>query len=193
MKWFFEDAAAVQRLRNAAAEWNPTPFRPFSRAKGPGGGIDCVGFVEELMVAAGAVEPFAFPRTDADYQSNRTPLRILHYLRGEERDDPQSKRLAAIFAELRLPEEKDNLHPDIFMPGDLLVLRDGGQIHIPVMLRGRRFTHCARPEGVAEGNLHDTTFSKHLVAAFRARAVKVRSKKAEGRGKPTAKPKRKKR
>jgi cell wall-associated NlpC family hydrolase len=186
-QWYFENAAAVQRLRSAAAEWEGTPFRPFSRAKGEGGGIDCVGFCEEVFVAAGVVQPFSFPRTDADYQSHRTALRILDYLRGKVTDDPQSAQIGAIFAEIRLPQLADggdatNLYPGLFMPGDLLVLRDEGQIHLPIVLRGRRFVHCMRPDGVSEGTIHDTTFSAHFVAMFRARAtpleaVPVRAKR----------------
>src|SRR4051812_44163016 len=125
MTFFFSDAGAVQRLRNAAAEWHRTPFRPFSRAKGIDGGIDCIGLVEEMMIAAGVVQrgDFAFDRASADYQSNRLELRVLKMLRGEYPDDPQSQRLSSIFTELRLPNDRENLNPAIFMPGDLLVLR----------------------------------------------------------------------
>ena len=169
--WFFSDPLAQERLITAAAEWDETPYRPFSRAKGPAGGVDCVGFAEEIFVACGAVEKFSFPRTDADYQSSRAELRVLRYLRGQVADDPQSAYLASRFVELELPEGRINLHPALFMPGDLLVLRDGGQMHLPIMLRGRRFVHCMNPLGVQLGNIHDTTFSGHFDALFRARSL----------------------
>jgi cell wall-associated NlpC family hydrolase len=170
MTFHFDNAEPRQLLCNAAAEWLHTPFRPFSRAKGIDGGIDCIGLVEEMMIAAGVVQhgDFAFDRASADYQSNRLELRVLKMLRGAYPDDPQSQRLSSIFTELRLPEDRENLHPAIFMPGDLLVLRQGGQFHMPIMLEGRRFVHCAQPMGVDYGDLHDTTYSQHIDAAFRA-------------------------
>lgn len=173
MRFYFEDAEAVQRLRKAAAEWLGTPFRPFSRAIGSDGGIDCVGLAEELMVAAGAVRAgdFAFARSAADYQSARLELRVLKVLRGQAADDPQSRRLAAIFTELRLPADRENIHPAIFMPGDLIVLRQGGQFHIPVMLGDRQFVHCSAHSRVAYGDLHDPTYSQHIDAAFRATII----------------------
>ena len=180
---FFDDPEALQRLRDAAAIWDRTPFREHGRVKGLGGGIDCVGYVEELMIAAGVAErgDLSFARTDADYQSHRTWLRILDYLRGKVTDDPQSARLAAIFEEIMLPAPQgpstngrplrwENPPLELFKPGDLLVLRDEGQIHLPVILRGRKFTHCMRPNGVDEGSIHDTSFSNHFIAMFRARA-----------------------
>lgn len=172
-RYLFDDAAAVQRLRTEAASWLGTPFWPKSKAKGPAGGIDCVGLVEEILGAAGVAgdRKFEFPRSTADYQSHRTELRVLKYLRGQIADDPQSTALAAMFEELGLPAGNlCNLPADRFMPGDLIVLRQGGQFHIPIILEGREFIHCARPFGVAIGDIHDPTYSTHLDAHFRARA-----------------------
>lgn len=170
--FYFENPEPRQRLCNAVAEWYRTPFRPFSRVKGSDGGVDCIGLVEELMIAAGVVQrgDFAFARNAADYQSNRLEARVLKMLRGEYSDDAQSQRLASIFTELRLPDDRNNLYPAIFMPGDLLVLRSGGQFHMPVILDSPWFVHCASPMGVDLGHLHDTTYSQHIDAAFRARA-----------------------
>jgi cell wall-associated NlpC family hydrolase len=195
---FFGHAAAVERLLAAERAWDGTPFREFSRAQGAEGGIDCVGYVEELFIAAGVVRrgDFEFARTMADYQSSRLELRILRMLRGEVADDPQSLRLAEIFAEVELPltdkaqcilaapdasdgERKaalkdhatQNLDPAFFLPGDLLVLRRGGEMHLPVSLGGRKITHCARPLGVQRANIHDPTYSENLDAVFRARAI----------------------
>ncbi len=172
-RFFFEDAAAVQRLHEAFAKWDGTPFRQNSKAAGPGGGIDCVGFVEEAMGREAGVdrgEPFAFPRTSADYQSHRTEARVLMYLRGEH-EDPQSERLAQLFAELTLPPDRSNLLPAFFLPGDLVALRRRGMFHLLIMLDAPRFMHCAFPYGVAEGNIHDPTFSTHIDAMFRARGA----------------------
>jgi hypothetical protein len=174
VSWFFSDPAAVQRLSNAAAEWMYTPFRPFSRAKGRDGGIDCVGLCEVLMVAAGVAceGDFTFARHSSDYQAHRTELKVLKYLRGQlPEDESQSTRLAKLFVEIRLPEDHANMNPAIFMPGDLLVLRQGGMFHLPVLINPPFFVHCLRPLGVSQGVLGDTTFSQHIDAAFRARAL----------------------
>jgi hypothetical protein len=179
-RWFFEDAEAVQRLCAARAKWLGTAFAQNSKAPGHDGGIDCVGLLEEVLGRDAGVdrgEAFVFPRTSADYQSHRTELRVLKYLRGEYADDPQSARLARIFAELRLPNERTNLHTALFLPGDLLVLRTkrevpghGTMFHLCIMTESPRFLHCAYPTGVQESNIHDPTFSKHIDAFFRARA-----------------------
>lgn len=184
--WFFDDATAVQKLRTEAvgpdgkSGWLDTPYFKFSCVKGRDGGVDCAGLPRPLFVAAGlgasyldAGLLFEFQRTSADYQSHRTMFRILRLLRGEMAAvDPQSAALAEIFAELELPKESlCNLPPERFMPGDLLVLRQGGQFHLPIVLDGRVFIHCFSPGGVQLGDIHDPTFSKHLDAHFRARAI----------------------
>jgi hypothetical protein len=178
---FFEDPSAVARLRAEAASWIGTPYYKFSCVKGRDGGVDCAGLLKPLYVAAGLAAhylaagfDFLFARSDADYQSHRTELRILQLLRGEVASDPQSIALSELFAEIALPKDKaalSNLAPERFMPGDLLVLRSGGQFHLPVMLNGTRFIHCFRPYGVLEGDIHDPTYSKPLDAHFRPRAL----------------------
>jgi cell wall-associated NlpC family hydrolase len=168
-EWFFEDEQAVTLLRKEAASWMGTPFREFSSAKGRSGGVDCVGLAEALMVACGVIKPFTFPRIHADYQSHGTREKVLDYLRGKSKDS-QSAQVAARFAEITIPEFRDNLPSEILMPGDLLILRSGSLFHMPIVLEGRRFIHCLRPAGVTEGNIHDTSFSRHLVALFRARS-----------------------
>jgi len=187
MNWHFENPEHVDLLRDEAARWlgihpatgarvsKTTPFRPFSRAIGPGGGIDCVGLAEQLMLASRVIGPneFIFPRHAADYQSNALYKKVLDYLRGGH-PDPQSARLASIFAEIDLPEEKTNLPTRLFLPGDILILSQAGAggalFHVPIMLAPPGFVDCHAPAGVGEGNIHDTTFSDYLEALFRARA-----------------------
>jgi cell wall-associated NlpC family hydrolase len=176
--YFFEDAAAQQRLCNAAAEWPDTPFREFSKAPGRGGGVDCVGLCEALMAAAGVCE-FSFPREQSDYQGH-APGKILRYLRGRIADDPRSARLAEIFAEIPLPAPQGpvlrgkgipwNPPKELFMPGDLVICKSDGLFHMPIMLRGRRFISAVHTQGVIEGDIHDPSYSRHFVALFRARS-----------------------
>lgn len=125
------------------------------------------------MVDAGAIEPFTFPRTGADYSRHVHNDRILNVLRGKD-DDPQSATVAARFAELSIIEGDFAETP---MPGDILILKDGsertglGVWHMPVMMTQRKFFHCVPRLGVCEGNIDDPTWRNHLVAHFRARAL----------------------
>lgn len=177
--YFFKDAAAVQRLSSAAAEWLDTPFREHSRAPGRTGGVDCVGLCEELMKAAGVCE-FQFPREQSDYQGH-APGKILRYLRGRIADDPRSAELTEIFAEIPLPAPQGpvlngkalpwNPPKELFMPGDLVICKSDGLFHMPIMLGGRRFISAVFGQGVIEGDIHDTSYSRHFVALFRARAL----------------------
>ena len=172
-EWFFEDSDRVTLLRKEADEWLGTPYFAFSRAKGHDGGCDCLGLTEALYIACGlACEgDFVFPRSAADYQAHRAELRVLKYLRGQISEDPQSARLAEMFAELPLPEDCKNIDADHFMPGDMLALRQAGQFHLPIYLGNRFFIHCLRGISVVISDLHDPTYSTHLDAHFRPRAI----------------------
>ncbi len=179
--WFFEDPAKVSILRSEAATWLGTPFRPFSRAKGKTGGVDCVGLGEALMSVTGVIgaNEFMFPRKAADYQPHTAEMKILDYLRGQFKgpsgSDQQSKRLARIFAEIELPEKSEpaghtNIDPEIFLPGDIGILKRGGLFHVPIFIGGPHFINALPHSGVTEGTIHDTSFSNYLEALFRARA-----------------------
>lgn len=170
--FFFSDPRNVAALLAAIDECRGTPFRQFGRVLGREGGLDCISFVEHALGKAGVGQgrEFSFSRTAADYQTARSYLRILHMLRGQD-PDPQSASLAQTFDELELPEDKTNLDPARFMPGDLIVLRDGGMFHIGIVTNGRDFAHCIKPLGVQRSIIHDTSFSNYLVVHFRARQL----------------------
>lgn len=171
MKWFFEDADAARKLRNECESWRGTPFAYFSRAKGPHGGIDCLGFVEEVTAAVG-LESWTFERTNEDYSRHVHNDKILKHLRGQV-DDPASATLFARWAEFMVVEEHFTEQP---MTGDLLILKDAGGrgngvFHMPIMINGSIFMHCAPPIGVLEGQIDDPTYRTRLYAHFRARAT----------------------
>jgi cell wall-associated NlpC family hydrolase len=179
---FFSDPHRAAHLGVEAHSWDKTPFREWSKAKGPGGGIDCVGLCEEIMLAVGAAPAFTFPRAEGDYQSHTIEEKILGYLRGHDKegnpiDDPQSAILTARFAEVEVPEFEGNPPPDFFMPGDLVLLRQGnpegtgGLFHMPIMVYGRRFINCLPRIGVTWGTMQDSTFNRHFIAMFRARSL----------------------
>jgi len=189
VRYFFDDPAAVDRLRKEANEWlwpQPTPFRKFGCIKGPGGGVYCVAFAQALMSAAGVTKSgeFLLPHGGGDYQSANTMRRITKYMigRGKLPDgsiDPKSARLAEIFVRKPIVRELRKLHgrtphnidASLFMPGDLLILRDRGLFHMPVMLGRRVFVSAIPGIGVREGDLHDTTYSTHIAGLFRAVAL----------------------
>jgi cell wall-associated NlpC family hydrolase len=181
---YFDDSRAAMRLKKEALSWLGTPFTEYFQQdmdrqippKGvtrdvKGAGIDCIGLVQEIMFRTGAAEKFSFRRESGDYQSHQTGDKILDWLRGKV-DDPQSKRLAEILCELEIPDAVSEVHSvtplDFFKPGDILVLRHGGLFHMPIIYDdGLNFVNAIPRMGVIEGTIQDSTFSKHLVAAFR--------------------------
>jgi cell wall-associated NlpC family hydrolase len=139
--------------------------------KGGGGGIDCIGLVQEIFYRIGAADKFMFARVPADYQMHQTGDKILDWMRGKV-DDPQSKKLAAILTELEIPQAAKDPHAetprDFFKPGDILVLRHASLFHMPVIIDDcLTFVNAIPRLGVIEGTIQDSTFSIHLVAVFR--------------------------
>jgi hypothetical protein len=182
---YFDNPLEAEKLRREALSWLGTPFRQCfyfpapeedpalqAQLKGPGGGIDCIGLVQEIMQRVGAAEGFSFARATSDYQSaNATSEKVLDWLRGKA-DDPQSKRLKEILVELKIPDAaKDPVADsprDFFKPGDILVLRHFSLFHIPIIIdRDLNFVNAVPRAGVIEGTIQDSTYRRHLVAAFR--------------------------
>ncbi|SRR6266496_770735 len=188
---YFDDFRAAKALRDEALSWLDTPFRqhyqelyeagkaelakirPGARSdlKGKRGGIDCIGLVQEIFTRIGATNKWMFPRTHADYQSHQLGEKVLDWFRGKA-DDPQSKLLAQLFVELEIPPaviDRDASTPrDFFKPGDILVMKHGSLFHMPVMVdRDLHFVNALPRLGVVEGTIQDSSYSVHLVAAFR--------------------------
>lgn len=110
--WYFTEPKNVTALLTEAATWRHTPFRFNSRSKGRTGGTDCVGLAEALLLAAGAVQEFSFPRQPADMSRHVHNDRILNYLRGRD-EDPQSATLAGIFQELNVTTALNHGEPPV--------------------------------------------------------------------------------
>jgi len=184
---YFDDAAEAAKLREEALSWLGTSFGEYHQdaieeykkrfpeatinLKGEGGGIDCIGLVQEVFQRIGATDKFVFKRESADYQSHATGDKILDWLRGKI-DDPQSKQLSEILVELEIPEtvtDPNAVTPrDFFKPGDILVMRHGSLFHMPVMYdEYLNFVSALPRAGVTEGTIQDSTYSIHLVAVFR--------------------------
>lgn len=166
--------------------WNATEVRSLTEKKGPAGGNDCVGFVEDTYFETGEFPRFHFPRAAGDYRTHAHNDKILRFMRGtyrapgSEEVDPQSIALAAIFLELT---NLDELVPIAAWPakpvintglltGDICVMKSPipGVWHLPVMQDDRTFAHCAFPLGVTEGDITQAEYRSRLKAVFRARA-----------------------
>lgn len=186
---YFDDFRAAKDFRKEALSWLGTPFREYYQqeleagraqlgdraasldVKGPAGGIDCVGLVQEIFARSGATDKWLFPRTHADYQSHQTGEKILDWLRGRA-DDPQSKLLGQMFVELAIPDAVTDPHAvtprDFFKTGDILVMRHGALFHMPVIFDSDlHFVNAIPRLGVIEGTIQDSSYSVHLVAVFR--------------------------
>jgi len=175
---YFDDPQEADKLRGEARSWIGTPFGECYQAeispdvKGAGGGIDCVGLVSEIFYRAGATGKWRFKRSPADYQAHQSGEKVLDYFRGKILDDPQSQLLKDILIELDIPEaffDGQSVSPrDFFKTGDILVLRHGNLFHLPVIYDEELHFVSALPRwGVTEGTLQDSSYSTHLVAAFR--------------------------
>jgi hypothetical protein len=184
---YFDDPLKARKLREEALSWIGTPFQEYyqdefeaGRAQAEalgitvdakGAGIDCIGLAQEILYRIGATDKWAFPREPADYQSHKLGDRVLDWLRGKV-DDPQSKLLSEIFVELEVPEivrDPDAVTPrNFFKPGDVLILRHGELFHMPIIYdNDLHFVNALPRVGVVEGTIQDSSYSIHLVAAFR--------------------------
>jgi hypothetical protein len=182
---YFDDPDAAAAFKKEALSWIGTPFRQYYQqnleahvdVKGPTGGIDCIGLVQEIFLRSGASEAFVFARDPADYQSHQLGEKVLDYFRGKI-EDPQSKRLAEILVELEIPKDVTDPNAvtprDFFKVGDVLILKHGSLFHMPVIIDDDLTIVNALPRlGVTEGTIQDSTFSKHLVAAFRMKPKSI--------------------
>ena len=181
---YFDNPLAARKLREEALSWIGTPFREYYQQevpaetdlKGMGGGIDCIGLVQEIMLRTGATDKFIFARAPSDYQSHQLGFKLLDWVRGKD-DDPLSKQLAEIFVELEIPEiiadPKAETPRDFFKPGDILVMQRGSLFHMPIIYDDDlNFVNAIPRRGVVEGTIQDSTYSKHLVAVFRLKPQK---------------------
>ncbi len=168
---YFDNPREAKKLFDEAMSWVGTPFRPFSIAKGETGGVYCVGLVSQIMTNIGATDKWEWNHEDADYESTQAGEKVLDWLRGKG-DDPQSKKLAEILVELKIPEvcsdPEAETPRDFFKPGDILVLKHYSLFHLPVIIDDDlHFVNAIPRAGVIEGTIQDGSYSQHLVAAFR--------------------------
>ena len=154
--WFCPDGRQ-HCLELEAARWEGTPFFPNSRARGPGGGVDCVNLCHEIFVAIGALPRRSLPRVKMDYGRHHTVSALLRFI-------SEDAVLAARFRGI-------DPDPEAIMPGDLLVLQEpdsrGAAHHLAFALSGHHFCQCLRPYGVTFSSRDDCAFARSLKRVFR--------------------------
>jgi cell wall-associated NlpC family hydrolase len=184
---YFDDPEKAELLYHEASSWIGTPFAEYYPdqiekrqkehpemlfiIKGFGGGIDCIGLVEQVFARIGATDKFFFKREPADYQSHQLGDKVLDWMRGKV-DDPQSKQLAEILQELEIPpaviDPEAKTPRDFFKPGDICVMQHGGLFHLPLIYDDDlHFVNALPRIGVIQGTIQDSSYGKHLVAVFR--------------------------
>jgi cell wall-associated NlpC family hydrolase len=192
---YFDDFRAAKDFRKEALSWIGTPFREYYQeeleagraqlgdraasldVKGPGGGIDCVGLVQEIFARSGATDKWVFPRTSATISRIRPAKRFsigcaakltIHAVNDSVRS----------CVELEIPDgvtdPKADTPRDFFKPGDILVMRHGALFHMPVIIdNDLHFVNAIPRMGVIEGTIQDSSYSSHLVAVFRLKPMET--------------------
>ncbi|MCX6953828.1 MAG: hypothetical protein NTV51_16895 [Verrucomicrobia bacterium] len=142
-----ECAAAVQRvsaLRTACASWHGTPFRLRSLVKGPGGGVDCAGFVGAVFAEIGAIPAaVAVPPYALNHAEHSTASILRSWF-----EQPAVRHRVR-----RVDEDEPHLDGDIVFPvvgrtEHHLGLRVGGLVH-----------HILRPAGYCAMTLAQLNFA----------------------------------
>lgn len=130
--YFAAHPAQVPALLAACRSWRGTPFRQRSLVKGPGGGVDCAGFVGAVFAEIGAIpHAVSVPSYTLDHARHHDAS-VLHawFERAEVR--PHVRRV-----------EHDEPHLD----GDMVFPRVGRTEHHLGVRVGIWVYHIARPSG----------------------------------------------
>ena len=153
MKLYFDTPERLDKLQAEAESWRGTPFFPHSRAKGKGGGVDCVNICHEIYTGCGVMERCEIPPFPMDWSSHKSESVLLKFLE-------------------TLPKTKGRLEKlpptALALPGDLLAFEIGKCVHhLGVRLQRNRFIHCLKPYGVLLTPANEEEFSERLKWIFR--------------------------
>ena len=130
---YFIDPLRVARLQAVCESWLYTPFRQRSCIKGPGGGVDCAGFVPACYLEIGAIrESVAIPPYNVDHGAHNTQSLLRDWF---ERPDVR-RRVRRV--------DEDEAHLD----GDMVFPKVGQSIHHIAIRIGNSVYHVWRPAGV---------------------------------------------
>ena len=78
-KYYFDDMANRDRLRDILYEWRNTPYRHACSVKG--GGADCIGFVAGVLAETGAAPTVRIPDYPRDWHIHNDKERLLDGIR----------------------------------------------------------------------------------------------------------------
>lgn len=148
-----------QVIVTEALSWEGTPFRVGSRAKGPGGGVDCAGLAMAVFAAANLtiVEPFPF--VDPQHASHNQHSFILEWLARH----PELGR--DVSSEVVFDEP---FRPLGILAGDLVCYRYGLCVHhCGVAISPVCTIQAVYPGGVARFDMCSQYFRQQYHATYR--------------------------
>lgn len=142
-RWAFDDIERLVLLSDVVGEWMGTPFRRGSCAKGEGGGVDCVHFVQEVYWDLNCISGrYPMPRYSIDWHHHKDHSLLMEFLEKHHGED---------FEEV----ETD---PSQLMLGDLLLFNPGGRCinHAGIVHKDGWFSHAIRPKNGSQGGVIET-------------------------------------
>lgn len=130
--YFADRYDRVAALQAALDSWRDTPFRKRSLVKGPGGGVDCAGFIGAAFHECGAIpHAISVPPYEVNHAEHSDESLLRSWF---EREDVR-RRVR------RVDEDEPHVDGDIVFP---IVGRT--EHHVAIRL-GRLVYHIARPSG----------------------------------------------
>lgn len=156
------DHTVVAAIEREAAEWLGTPFADHGRAKGKGGGVDCINLMQEIFARALGAGRIAFPRYTLSENLHTSDPRLERELDNH----PRLVKLASFDEDV--PRKARCLDDLPLMVGDLIGMRVVNVVHhLALSLGGRKFIHCVRGIGTIQSYTDDATFERRIMVVYR--------------------------
>jgi hypothetical protein len=152
-KHYFRTSERVAALVNEVRTWDGTPFFARAAVRGEKGGVDCVNYCHEIMVATGAMQRASLPDYALDYAHHHPDSQLLRWLL----DCPQLR------GKLRLTPPACN-----HLPGDIIAIRSGmTDHHLAIVMPGDMVTHAIEDHGPVWHPLSQASFRERILYSFR--------------------------
>lgn len=157
---FFDSGSARYALKVAALDWWGTPFRENSAVKGRDGGVDCVQFIHEIFVEAGACDRMEIPVR---------PVEVVRHWH-------EHHAVSLITEWLGSPELRGRLERiddpfDLRQTGDLVAFHIGQTEHHLGVVIESEIWHVARPAGVVVHSIRDPEVERMIRCRYRLMEV----------------------
>ncbi len=150
---FYSIESRLEGLERECKSWLKTPFHKGSRAKGPGGGVDCVSLVQEIYFSEGVIpEKHPLPEYKIDWHKHNANSLLEDFIE-------------TYYKNCFLVLESDAP----VLVGDLLGLIPKGKCihHAGVVHRPGMFVHAMQRRGVIESHMNGSTYGLELGRIFR--------------------------